>query len=169
MSTQELSLPWISRPSQVLNLTSYLITAIIISTIVYFEPLIYSYTPESISHDTLIQGIGIFCGLLILSDLVKYFSLRSNFYNITNDKIFIKKGILSSITENIEMYRVKDQTVIQPLGLRIFGLGNLVLITSDQTTPTITLSAVRNVHTLVELIQQATLKSRKEHGVKEFD
>lgn len=67
------------------------------------------------------------------------------------------------------MYRVKDQTVIQPLALRIFGLGNLVLITSDQTTPTITLSAVRNVHTLVELIQQATLKSRKEHGVKEFD
>lgn len=169
MSKQELSLPWASSPSQILNLMSYLTTAIMISIIIYFEPLIFSYMPESITHDTLLQGIGIFCGLMIISDLFKFISLKCNSYNITNDKILIKKGVLSSVTENIEMYRVKDQTIVKPLFLRIFGLGNIVLFTSDQTTPTVTLTAVRDVEAVVELVQEATLSSRKLHGVREID
>ena len=124
---------------------------------------------ELIPQDTFVQALGILFGIMIFSDLIKYITLRCNSYNITSDKIFIKKGVLSSITENVEIYRIKDQTVEQPLFLRIFGLGNIVLFTSDLTTPTVTLHAVRNVDNLVGLIQQATLASRKEHGVREFD
>jgi len=169
MSKNELSLPWSASPSQILNLTSYMFSLIMIGLIIYLEPIVTSYMPEEITGDMIMQGVAVLCGFIVLRAFAKYLSIRCYVYTITDDKILVKKGILSSVTENVEVYRIKDQKIVKPFFLRLFGLGNLVLLTSDHTTPTVNISAVRNVESLFDVVQAATLKSRKQHGVREFD
>ena len=160
---------WKGQPSQILNFFPFLITFITITLIIYFAPDIYFYMPSEIALYFSWRNITILCGVICLYPISKYLSLKCLQYTISADKIYVKSGVLSSEIESIEIYRVKDQSVIKPFYLRIFGLGNLILITSDPTAPTVNFIAIPNVEKLLEDVRKYTNEARKLHGVREFD
>jgi len=160
---------WEGRPSQILNFFPFLVTFTIIGLIVYFASEIYFYMPNEIKSYVSWRNIAILCAVIFLYPISKYLSLKCHQYTITDDKIYIKSGVLSSKIESAEMFRVKDQTIVKPLFLRIFGMGNLILLTSDPTTPTIKINAIRDVELLLHNVQKCTVAARKQHGVREFD
>ncbi|WP_025741795.1 PH domain-containing protein [Aquimarina pacifica] len=132
---------WEGTPSQWINFTFYLASSVLVVAF----------------------GLG-----LILA-LWKYLDTKLNKLKITDQRIIEQRGILSITTNQLELYRVKDIKLEQPLLLRIFGLSNIVLITSDSTDPFYTLRGVEGGADLTEKIRLAIDQRRDHKGVKELD
>lgn len=80
--------------------------------------------------------------LVALVMLWKYLDVRCQHYELTTERLKTRSGIFSKTTHELELYRVKDIMFEQPFFLRLFGLGNVVLMTTDASTPTLTLRAI---------------------------
>ena len=98
-----------------------------------------------------------------------YLVTRFTKYELNSERLIIKKGILSQNIEETELYRIKDYSVFKPFFLRIFGLGNLVLTSSDKNNKYTSLLAIKDVEKIKDLIRGHVEKSRKRTGTKEVD
>ena len=98
-----------------------------------------------------------------------YLTTRFTKYELNSERLIIKKGILSQNIEETELYRIKDYSIFKPFFLRIFGLGNLVLTSSDKNNKYISLLAIKDVEKIKDLIRGHVEKSRKRTGTKEVD
>ena len=105
----------------------------------------------------------------IILPLIVYLRTRFTIYELTEERFREKTGILSQKIEELELYRVRDYTVEKPFIMRLFGLGNLILITSDKTNPKIYLYAIRNVESVRDLFRKNVEATRKKTGTKEVD
>lgn len=99
----------------------------------------------------------------------KWLDIRFHVYELSSQRLRITTGIFSKRTDDMELYRVKDITLVQPFFMRLFGLGNVVLDTSDRTTPVVTLHAVRESKALIDEIREAVEVMRQEKHVREVD
>lgn len=92
----------------------------------------------------------------IWSDTKRIFGMPVTFtkYSLSEDRLFINKGLLTVTSEEILLYRVRDLSVKQTLGQRIFGVGTVILQSSDKTTPTLTIENVKNPFEVKELIHK---------------
>ena len=99
----------------------------------------------------------------------KWIELRCFSYEVSNERIRIHRGVLSRRIDSIELYRVKDVTFIQPFLMRVVGIGNVVLSTSDTVAPLVTIHGVPNAAELREKILHATDQMRDRKGVREMD
>ena len=105
----------------------------------------------------------------VILPLIAYLRTRFTIYELTEERFREKTGILSQTIEELELYRVRDYTVEKPFIMRLFGLGNLTLITSDKTNPKIYLYAIKNVENVRDLFRKNVETSRKKTGTKEVD
>ena len=105
----------------------------------------------------------------IIPPIIVYLNTRFTKYELDSQRLIIKKGILSQSIEETELYRVKDYSILKPLFLRLFGLGNLVLTTSDKTNKYVTLKAIKDVEKIKDLVRTHVEKARKRTGTKEVD
>ena len=120
-------------------------------------------------------GFYVVCTLLsplilpLVAMLVRY--LNTKFYKIevTSERIRITTGILSKRMDELELYRVKDTRVEEPFFLRLFGLGNIVIATSDQSHPALTLEAIPETRALREDLRGCVEKLRDRKRVREID
>ena len=71
------------------------------------------------------------------SDRSRIFGLPITFtkYSMSDDRIFCEKGLLNMKFEEILLYRVRDISMKITLGQRIFGVGSILLQSSDKTAP----------------------------------
>ena len=99
----------------------------------------------------------------------RYLKTRFTIFELTSDRFRTKIGILSQKVDELELYRVRDYEVFKPFLLRLFGLGNLTLITSDKTHPKIEMKAIKNPEIVLELFRKNVEISRKKTGTKEVD
>jgi uncharacterized membrane protein YdbT with pleckstrin-like domain len=108
-------------------------------------------------------------GLGLLLALWKYMETKLNTFKITDQRIVEKRGILSKITMESELYRVKDIQLREPFLLRIFGLSNIQLITTDHDTPLLTIKGLDNGEELREHLRLAVDNRRDLKKVREID
>jgi len=90
-------------------------------------------------------------------------------YEITSERIKISSGIFSKKNSAMELYRVKDYTMEAPFFYRLFHLGNICILTSDRSTPQITLPAVPNAKKLMDDIRTYVELRRDQKRVREVD
>lgn len=105
--------------------------------------------------------------LLVL--LWQWLVIRTTVYELTSQRLKLRRGVLNKHLDEVELYRVRDYQLEQPLFLRLFGLANIVLQTSDRTQPTVRLRAVREGEQLYELVRAAVEECRARKGVRELD
>jgi uncharacterized membrane protein YdbT with pleckstrin-like domain len=120
---------WQGSQSQALNIGTFilmflLILALIVAGMMFFLPL---------AALAVIPLVYIF---------YKWLVIHNNKYKVTSERIFYTTGIFSKKTEALELYRVKDIDVYEPFWQRLFRLGNIVVTSSDETTPKFLLCAV---------------------------
>ena len=139
MSAQE-NIIWEGSPSQVTNLGTYVLCAICFFLVV---PVFYA--------------------------LWRYVVTRCFRYVVSDQRVRVAQGVFNKRTDSIELYRVKDVVLLQPLGLRLFGLGNVELRTSDMTSPLLVLHAVPDPAALREKVLLAAEARRDAKGVRELD
>ena len=105
----------------------------------------------------------------LLMGLWRYLTIRTWKISITTQRVINEKGVLSKTTDELELFRVKDITLDQPFFLRLVGLSNIVLHTSDRTTPIVIIPGIKNGKKLREEMRNIIDKRRDEKGVRERD
>lgn len=90
-------------------------------------------------------------------------------WEISEERIVHKHGILIRYNDHLELFRVKDWSLTQPLIYRIFGLSNLVLHTSDASDPILPLNAIPKGNDAIEAIRERVDHMRQRKGVREID
>ena len=86
--------------------------------------------------------------------VIPVLSVATTQYTVTDQRVTRRRGILSKRTDNLELYRVSDFAVNEPLLLRIFGKVNVVLRSSDLTHPEFVLRAVPKLPALTDGLRQ---------------
>lgn len=113
--------------------------------------------------------------LLPLIPIVIFFAkligLKFVSYEITTERVKVIKGILSKRTNELELYRVKDTTLVEPFVYRLFSVGNIVMLTNDVTTPTVELRAVKHARDVREQLRTSIeeCRLRKRTGIVEVE
>jgi len=131
---------WVGRPSQVTNMGAYILCTL-------------------------------FCWLVvpIFIGLWKWIQLRNLKYELTTERLRTTQGVFSKRTDDLELYRVKDTTYLQPFFLRMFKLGNIELETSDKSSPFVVLHGIRNASEVREQLRRHVERRRDQKRVREVD
>ncbi len=90
------------------------------------------------------------------------FSLMEH-YQVTTERLIVKKGLFSRDYEDIELVRVQDVDYKQTLGERILDIGDIIIRSSDPSNPVITLRNVTNPGKVHEVIRRATQAARQKY------
>lgn len=93
---------------------------------------------------------------------------RTRVYSVTSERLIIRSGFLNKSTESLELYRVRDLRMTEPFWLRLWGLKNLHLCTTDQTTPEIVVDYIPAGLKLGDIIRRQVEICRQKKGVREF-
>ena len=101
--------------------------------------------------------------------LIIYLKTRFTVYEVTDQRIKLKTGILNQEIDECELYRVRDYKVVKPFFQRIFGLGKIELVTSDRSNSSINLNGIKNPENLYDLIRDNVEKIRRKTGTREID
>ncbi len=113
-----------------------------------------------------IAGIWIVC---LLPWLWKVVVTKNILYVLTAERFKLRRGVFNRSTEVLELYRVKDMTLDQPFILRLFGLSNIHLTTSDRTTPMVDIRAVRSGEDVLRRFRDRVEHQRDRKRVREVD
>ena len=105
----------------------------------------------------------------LLIPIIIYLKTRFTVYEITDQRIKLKTGILSQEIDECELYRVRDYKVVKPFFQRIFGLGKIELVTSDRSNSNISLNGIKDPEFLYNLIRDNVEKIRRKTGTREID
>jgi membrane protein YdbS with pleckstrin-like domain len=136
------------------------------------EEHIWSGTPSQIVN----LPTFILCGFLSLTGVLaivaipfalwRWLVVKNTHYELTSQRLKTHLGVLSKRTNEIELYRVKDSRFDQSLFLRMFGLGSVVLISSDSTTPVATINSIPDARALRERIRTLVEERRDQKRVR---
>lgn len=101
--------------------------------------------------------------------LWRWLVVKMTKYELTSQRLRTRYGVINKKMDELELYRVRDYRLDQPIYLRIFSLGNIILQTSDSTNPTITIRAIPNSEQVREHIRTYVEACRVRKGVRELD
>ena len=89
-------------------------------------------------------------------DRKRHFGLPISFtkYSMTDDRLFIETGFLNLHCEEILLYRVRDICLHLSLYQRLFGMGSVVIQTSDKSAPTVELKNIAHPREVKEQLHR---------------
>lgn len=159
MNQEEEKLLWKGTPSQWTNFGTYLFCLLLTAGVV----VAYFYvTPRQ-------PLILIALALPALWALFRWIGTRTHVYEITSERIRVSSGLLSRVTSELELYRVRDYTLAEPFWQRLVGCGNIILQTADRTNPQVVLRAVPHANALKDQIRAHTERMRQVRGVRDLE
>ena len=148
------------------------------------EKTIFHGSPSQILNVDVFGGCGLaIIALIVLGILVwpwfllllpvpigigvwKWLELKCRVYELTTERVKSSRGIFTRRTDELELYRVKDLTLIEPFFFRLFGLGSVIITTNDTSTPALTIHAVKRVKELREELRKAIETCRDKKWVR---
>ena len=108
----------------------------------------------------LIFGIGLAITVLIggISSFLSAFSVD---YQLTSQRLFITNGIFNKSTEEIELFRIKDITLRRNFMERIFRVGTIEVLSTDDSAPRICILHIPNSFDCKEQLRDAVINARR--------
>lgn len=102
----------------------------------------------------------------VLAGAYKTILNQCRVYEVTTQRLRITTGVFSKTSQELELYRVKDLSVVQPFLYRFFKCGNLILTTNDASSPTLVLEAVPKLDALREELRRNVELCRDQKRVR---
>ncbi len=87
-------------------------------------------------------------------------------YMLTEDRLFVEKGVLTSTLDEENLYRVRDIRVTRTLGQRLFGLGTVTVYSSDASNGETVLESIKGPMEVKEEIVRLVEAARRKHGIR---
>lgn len=103
-------------------------------------------------------------------DRKRYFGLPLSFtrYAMSEDRLFLSTGLFSIRDDVVLLYRVRDIDTRRSLFQRIFGVGTIIVMSTDKTSPNLVLKNVKDPVMVRELIhnqvEEMKMKRRIRYG-----
>lgn len=139
---------WQGHPSQILNVHIFLLcglaaAGLVVVAFIYREPL-----------GAMAYVVGGAAAIPLLFAFVKWLHVKFQRYELTTERLRLRRGILSRTTDEIELYRVKDYVLREPFVLRLWGVGDIALTTTDEANPSVLLKAISQPDALRDQIRK---------------
>jgi uncharacterized membrane protein YdbT with pleckstrin-like domain len=106
-------------------------------------------------------------GLLLI--FVPWLKTKSISYKITNYRIDIEKGLVGRHIDTMELWHVEDISLDQSVLERILGVGTVVVMSHDDTTPRLAMRGLPNPKPLFETLKQRVIAVKRQRGVLKMD
>jgi len=113
----------------------------------------------------------ILTGVAVLIVLWKWIQNMAALYQVTSDRLIVKRGVIFKSIDEIELYRIKDVRMDFSLLNQWAGIGNICLGSSDETTRVGDL-VMRNIEKAAprrEELRRLVDAARQRRGVREVD
>lgn len=85
-------------------------------------------------------------------------------YRLTQEKLLVKTGILSTKEEEVRLYRIMDVTLKRTIGERLWKLGTIHVCSADKSTPEFDIKRIKNSeqvkNMLSDMIESERVKKR---------
>ncbi len=99
----------------------------------------------------------------------RYLQTKCRVYEFTSERLKMREGVFSKISDTLELYRVKDIETRQPSVYRLCGIENVQLNTSDTSSPFLLIEAIPHHVGLGDKIRNQVETIRQQKGVREID
>lgn len=150
---------WVGRPSQWINFGAFFLGSVLMAGGAFLATI----RPETT------KPAGAFVGLVALFLLWKWLVVRSTQLTLTTQRLSVRQGVLSRRRHDLELYRIKDTALDEPLLLRMVSLANIEITSSDRSHPHFVVRAVRDAEPLRQMMRSTVEKLRASKGVREVD
>lgn len=81
-------------------------------------------------------------------------------YALSEDRLFLKRGIINIRQDEVVLYRVRDLRVSINLWQRLFGVGTVTVVSTDKSVPELVLKNIRQPNEVKELIHEYVEKMK---------
>lgn len=119
------------------------------------------------------QNAGWFLACLLLVPIPwaiwRWLVVRNTVFTLTTERLGIRRGVFNRVTEDLELYRVRDTRLEQSFFERLFGLGEVVLFTTDTSTPELHLTWLKDAALLRETVRKFAEARRDAKRVRTLD
>lgn len=89
-------------------------------------------------------------------------------YTVDIQTIKVRTGLFSYTTNTLELYRVKDYTILEPFFMRIFGLMTLKMYTVDASQKQIAFAGIKQSN-IADKIRELVQKARNSSKIIELN
>jgi hypothetical protein len=87
-------------------------------------------------------------------------------YQITTERVKVRKGLLARDIENYELIRMQDLDLSQGMTERMLGIGDIAIRGEDPSNPLLVLRNISKPEEVYELLRKAWLDARKRYGLQ---
>lgn len=101
-------------------------------------------------------------------DRKRYFGMPLSFtrYSLSEDRLFISEEFLNLKDDEVLLYRVRDIDTRRNLWQRLFGVGTVIVISSDKTMPSLILKNIKDPVMVKELIHKQVEEMKIQRRVR---
>ena len=128
-------------PSQIVNLKSFVFAGLFAAAVVVLA--IVTDTP-------------VLFALLLLPAVYtfwKWLEVRSTKLTLTDQRLIVSNGIFTKRTNETELYRVRDTSIEEPFFYRMFGVGNVIIFSTDEAEGKLHFNAYNKPHWIKDQIR----------------
>lgn len=165
---------WQGSPSQTVNLPVYLMLgmALVVTTVGLLflragtAPSATTDISARTAYPWIIVAIWILCGI---GALTSYLKVSTTKYVLTTERLRVTTGILSTVTQDLELRRVRDSVILKPFWARLAGLGDVQILSADASTPRVVLHAIRDPDGVQTMIRSNVQTQWSRFGVRQME
>jgi len=128
-------------PSQIVNLKSYFFAVLLAIGIIVLA--IVTDTPILFALLLLPLGYAFW----------KWLEVKSTKFTLTDQRLIVSNGIFTKRTNETELYRVRDTSIEEPFFYRMFGVGNVIIFSTDETEGKLHFNAYSKPHWIKDQIR----------------
>lgn len=127
------------------------------------EKIIYEGSPSQWTNFKVYLLCLIFCMTVvpIFVALYYYFLVKCTKTTITTKRIIVERGLFSKRTDEIFLKRVTDTKLFELFFLRLVGLSNLTIYSTDKTIGEVSVEAIHNGREIWNQLRAAVEVERK--------
>ena len=81
-------------------------------------------------------------------------------YRLYQESLEVETGLVSRTVDNLQLFRVRDLRLRQSVLGRLFGVGDLSVTSTDQSTPHLTIRGVAEPRALYDTLREGVARSQ---------
>ena len=100
---------------------------------------------------------------ILWHDRKRYFGLPISFtkYSMSEDRLFVETGLLNLSQDEVRLYRILDLQLKRSLGQRIFGVGSIIVSSSDKSLGTFEIRNIKHSANVKEMLSVQVEQQRE--------
>jgi uncharacterized membrane protein YdbT with pleckstrin-like domain len=101
----------------------------------------------------------------------KWLENMASKYEVTEERLIVRRGIVSKSIDEIELYRIKDVRIDFSIINQLAGIGRITISSSDETTRDgdLVLSSIERAQERRETLRRLVDTARQKRRVREID